>query len=96
LPRPLREETRKGERDGQARKRKERKTIEVTADFYNSELVKAKSSLDLCVYKYGERIGRLKVGRGGIFWYSRYKVKPIRLNWDQFIDRIEDVYGRNA
>jgi hypothetical protein len=78
------------------RKEKREKRYEVIADFYNSELVKAKSSLDLWVYKYGERIGRLKVGRGGIFWYSRYKVKPIRLNWDQFIDRMEDVYGRNA
>ena len=73
---------------------RKRRKHEVTAELANVELVRAKSSLNLRLYAYGETIGELKVGRGSLYWYGRKKQKGKRISWTRFADMMDQLaYG---
>ncbi len=59
--------------------RKITKKHRVEATLENCDLVRAKSALKLIMYAHGERIGKLDIGRGSLYWTgaNRHKSKRI-------------------
>ncbi|HCL91751.1 MAG TPA: hypothetical protein DIC50_03075 [Verrucomicrobia subdivision 3 bacterium] len=54
-------------------------------------LTKAGSSLWLDIYAHDERIGRLEIGRGGIWWGSRHRKKMVRMSWSWFAQKMDEL-----
>jgi hypothetical protein len=75
-----------------AKKRKPAQRFRVEATLHNVELVKAGSSVSLEVYKRGEKLGELHIGRGSIFWWGAKRQRRKRLRWD----RVADQFNRLA
>lgn len=59
----------------------------VKASLKNVELVRAGSSIRLEVFRKGEKLGELEIGRGSIFWSGAHRQKRKRLHWDKVADQ---------
>ncbi|MDP1859846.1 MAG: hypothetical protein Q8K82_14330 [Gemmatimonadaceae bacterium] len=70
-----------------AAKRKKPQRFSVEASLENVELVRAGSSIKLEVFKRGEKLGELQIGRGSIFWWGAKRQKRKRLRWDKIADQ---------
>jgi len=69
------------------RKRKPAQRFKVEATLRNVELVKAGSSIRLEVFKRGEKLEDLQVGRGSIFWWGAMWKNRKRLRWEKVADQ---------
>jgi hypothetical protein len=74
------------------KKRQRSQRFEVEATLHNVGLVKAGSSIRLEVFKHGEKLGDLQIGRGSIFWWGAKRKNRKRLRWD----RVADQFNRLA
>lgn len=72
--------------------RRQAQRFSVEASLANVELVRAGSSIRLEVFKRGEKLGELQIGRGSIFWWGAKRQKRKRLNWD----KVSDQFNRLA
>ena len=68
-----------------AKRKKQRFTVEATLQ--NVELVRAGSSIRLEVFRLGQKLGELHVGRGSIFWWGAKRQKRKRLRWDKVAEQ---------
>ena len=54
------------------------------------ELSKVGSGINLHIYHGSRKLGRLKLGKGGVQWYPRGAVRPRPyLNWKEFASKLE-------
>jgi hypothetical protein len=75
-------------------KKKLARKHKVKASLSNVELAKARSSLDLALYAGDEKIGRLEIGRGSLYWHGRSKQRSKRINWSRFAEMMDELaYG---
>jgi hypothetical protein len=74
------------------KKRRAAQRFSVEATLSNVALVRAGSSIKLEVFKRGEKLGELHVGRGSIFWWGAKRHKRKRLRWD----KVSEVLNRLA
>ncbi|PYR80476.1 MAG: hypothetical protein DMF87_08740 [Acidobacteria bacterium] len=70
-----------------AKKRKVAQRFKVEATLHNVELVRAGSSVRLQVFRRGEKLGDLQIGRGSIFWWGAKRKNRKRLRWDTVADQ---------
>ena len=75
-----------------------RKTVirkhEVWAKIKNIELVRAKSSLHLDVWAGEQKIGKLEIGQGSLYWWGKNRQKSKRLSWSSFAEKMNELaYG---
>ena len=67
---------------------------EVRARLGVEELAKAGSALNLEVFRSGEKLGELEIGRGSLFWTGRLRHKSKRIRWPDFADMMNKLaYG---
>ena len=79
-----------------ARKKKSvsRKYI-VRAELDNFQLAKAKSALKLLIYRRGEKVGELQMGRGSLYWWGARRQKEKRIGWGRFAEMMDELaYGK--
>ena len=66
----------------------------VRAELTVQELSRAGTSLDLKIYREGEQIGTLIIGRGSLFWRGGKRQKVKQIDWTSFAEMMnEKVYG---
>lgn len=57
----------------------------VKSEAKDLELSRIGSGINLRVYRGSRKLGRLKIGKGGIQWYPRGAARPrSTLNWKEF------------
>lgn len=62
----------------------------VRSEAKDLELSRVGSGINLHVYYGRRKLGRLKIGKGGIQWYPRGSARPRpSLNWKEFASKIE-------
>jgi hypothetical protein len=67
----------------------------VRAGLDNFELAKAKSALKLLIYRRGEKVGELQMGRGSLYWWGAHRQKAKRISWGRFADVMDELaYGQ--
>ena len=54
-------------------------------------LTKAGSCLWLDVSAAGERIGKLEIGRGAVYWTGRHRKKKVRMSWSWFAKKMDQI-----
>jgi hypothetical protein len=58
------------------------------------ELSKAGTSLHLEIYREGEKLGALEVGRGALYWAGGKRKSNKRIDWSRFAERLDELtYG---
>jgi hypothetical protein len=58
------------------------------------ELTKAGTSLTLEIAANGQKLGELKIGRGGLFWTGNKRQISNRIDWSRFAALMDQVaYG---
>jgi len=55
------------------------------------ELSKAGSSLESEIYAKQQKIGRLVIGRGSLYWYGRKRQKSKRISWSRFAEMMDEL-----
>jgi hypothetical protein len=78
------------------RKRKVERVHTASAYLSVNSLTKAGSSLWLDIAADGHRIGKLEIGRGGLFWSGarRWRTTRKRISWSRFADIMDELaYG---
>jgi hypothetical protein len=74
-----------------------RKRFKVKAALDNFELAKAKSALKLMIYRKGEKVGELQMGRGSLYWWGAHRQKEKRISWGKFAEMMDELaYGKTA
>lgn len=77
-------------------KRKAKQKHSVYANMQVLELTKAGSSLGLEIYAKQQKIGRLIIGRGSLYWYGRKRQKSKRISWSRFAEMMDELaYGKD-
>lgn len=62
----------------------------VRSEAKDLELSRVGSGVNLHIYSGRRKLGRLKVGKGGVQWYPRGAVRPKpALNWKEFAKKLE-------
>jgi hypothetical protein len=69
-------------------KQKRERRYEVDAELSNFHLAKAGSALTLVIYRKGEKLGRLKIGRGSLFWSGSHRQNWKRIRWYKFANEM--------
>ena len=60
------------------------------------ELTKAGSGLELNIYARGEKLGKLDIGRGGLYWKGGRRHSRKRISWTDFAGKMDELaYGRD-
>jgi hypothetical protein len=80
------------------RKRKTKKgsqvhTVRATLDI--GQLARAGNSLDLKISARGQKLGRLTIGRGAIYWKGRSQRAAKRISWSKFADMMDSLTSRD-
>ncbi len=73
------------------KKKRSKRTHQVTADLRVHQLSKAGTSLELAIYERGTKIGTLTVGRGSLFWRGGKRQIEKRIPWARFAAVMDDL-----
>ncbi len=52
------------------------------------ELSKVKSGINIRVKSGNRTLGRLKIGKGGVWWYTKGAAKPQKMTWHEFAEKM--------
>lgn len=55
------------------------------------ELTKAGSALTLEIFGPEEKIGKLVIGRGSVYWYGAKRHSRKRFDWSRFAELMDDL-----
>jgi hypothetical protein len=76
------------------RKHKVERVHSASAYIAVPSLTKAGSSLWLEIAADNQRIGKLEIGRGAVYWTGRHRKKQVRMSWSWFAAKMDEIcYG---
>ena len=59
------------------------------------ELARAGNSLELKLSARDQKLGKLRIGRGALYWKGRSQRTEKRVSWSKFAAMMDDLISRN-
>ena len=73
------------------RKRKRKIVHTASAHLSVDGLTRAGSALELCIFAEGQKIGEIRIGRGGLFWFGCHRQTGKRVSWTRFAKIMDEL-----